>query len=161
MGWASFLEDIRDRLTSDMHAFRAAGGEALSIGGGSVPDSEILRRAQALFNACERVLADIQSKLEMAADPGLDMAYEIDHLTHERKRLHQEIRDLEARREGLRERIATLESRERGLKDELRAEKRRSELKDQEMERLIRESPDVAYDVYSTDDQRSVHKPEP
>lgn len=67
MGWASYLEDIVDKLNSDLNQVRRDTSEGLD------------RSAQvrALIRVCERFLAGINEHLELATDPELDLANEL------------------------------------------------------------------------------------
>lgn len=64
MGWASYLEDIVDKLNSDLNQVKRDTSEGLD------------RSAQvrALIRVCERFLAGINEHLELATDPDLDLA---------------------------------------------------------------------------------------
>ena len=70
MGYASYLEDIRDRLSDNLQGLRTS----LARTEGSI---DIRPHAQSLLTACEQVIADISRHLDMASDPSMDAAAEV------------------------------------------------------------------------------------
>jgi predicted nuclease with TOPRIM domain len=93
MGWASYLEDIIERLSSDLDEIRNA----------STPDIERPAKLRALIRVCERFIADINEHLEVATDPQLDLANELIKLKEANRRLGLKANLLEENQQRLKE----------------------------------------------------------
>ncbi len=144
MGWVSYLEDITERLTQDLEKYRdlARNTDASS--------AELRVQVESLLRACDSALDQIQQHLELATDPEFDMAYEINELDKEKAKLEQEISDLQNRRAKLRAEIQRLQSEGKDLKLEAGTLKRTVAMKEEELNRILTENPEVAYEVYSS-----------
>ncbi|MDF1597621.1 MAG: hypothetical protein P1T08_16200 [Acidimicrobiia bacterium] len=154
MGWVSFLEDISDRLTDDLHRFREA------LENPSISSAESLQRSRALLSACEAVLANIEKPLELATDPLFDMAYEISELDREKAKLESDIADMSKRRDRIADELDLLKA----DRTALRLEKRRLELEKAAEEREWNErlavNLEAAYELYSPPDQETTYEPD-
>lgn len=75
MGWASYLENIVERLNSDLNQikkdYRDIGTKK------TVSTYEIEKRLHALIRVCESFVRDINAHLEIATDPELSLADEV------------------------------------------------------------------------------------
>lgn len=150
MGWVSYLEDITDRLTQDLEQYRElARSENASSAQGRV-------QVESLLAACDNALEQIRGHLELATDPEFDMAFEISELDKEKAKLELEVSSLETRRTKLRTEIERLQSEGKSLKLDVRTLQRQISLKEDEMNRILTQNPEIAYEVYSAmpEDQR-------
>lgn len=93
MGWASYLEDIIDKLTSDLDRVKRDSSVGLNQSA----------HVQALVRVCERFLATINEHLEFATDPKLDMAYELTKLQETNASLLRRLNNLEEADQRLKE----------------------------------------------------------
>src|SRR5687767_12475823 len=100
MGYASYLEDIRDRLEEAM-----AGVQTVSSG----MAAEQRRKTQGLLDACKVTLAQIDEFRDLVDDPRFDLAYEIAELDREKAELRKEVTHLVAKRERLLAHVRQLE----------------------------------------------------
>lgn len=143
MGWVSYLEDITERLGQDLETFRELARQR------DTSSAQLRSQVQALLRACDTALAEIRSHLELATDPQFDMAYEISQLDKEKAQLEGEVSDLEKRKRRLQGALESLESERKGLKLEVKNLNRRMALKEAELNQLLTQNPDLAYEVYS------------
>ena len=147
MGYASYLEDIHERLSRDLVSFRRIV---------EAPDTsglEAKRKAQSLLNACEGVLKEIERLQELVKDPRFDLAYEVTQLDEERRELEAEISQLKLKRDRALAHAHRLEGESKGLRRKVRRLERESAQKDEQYEKLLRTNPDAAYELYSSEDQ--------
>lgn len=144
MGYASYLEDIRERLDQQAVALRAALQEP------SARAAAIKRQAQSLLDACERTLRQVDELTELVSDPHFDLAYEITQLDREKAELQSEIKGLEGQRSGLVDHVRGLEADRKRSKEELKRLESEVALRDKDYESLLRANPAAAYEAYST-----------
>lgn len=144
MGYASYLEDIRERLDEQAVALRAALEQP------SARATEIKREAQSLLDACERTLRQVDELMELVSDPHFDLAYEITELDREKAELQREVTRLGAQRVRLLDHVQRLEDEQKRLKQERKRLASEIALKDEEYESLLRANPAAAYEAYST-----------
>ncbi len=142
MGWASYLEDIQDRLSNDHHHLRAV------LDRPSSHSAELQGHARALLVACEGVLLSIREHLELATDPEFDLSFEIAELDREKAALERQVVELSARRSELDGQIKDMQSGLKELKIELKHQRQLSKLKDDDLEKRLRANPDAAYELY-------------
>lgn len=88
MGWASLLEDIVDRNTSELHNIKSSI-TATPDGSSSYPDN--YRRLQELVSAVDGLLRLIRENLEVATNPEMDLVFELSQLKSENEKLKQDI----------------------------------------------------------------------
>jgi chromosome segregation ATPase len=144
MAYASYLEDIHERLDQQIVGLRTALEDP------SVRVAEIKREAQFLLDACERTLRQVDELRELVSDPHFDLAYEITQLDKEKAELQSEIKLLEAERSRLVGHMRTLERDRKSFKRNLKRLESEIALREKEYEALLRENPAAAYEVYST-----------
>src|SRR5215218_5819914 len=72
MGWASFLENILQRLNSDLDLIKESRNADRRK-----PTKETERHLNALIRVCEKFMAEIRTHLDLATDPDVDVAHEI------------------------------------------------------------------------------------
>jgi chromosome segregation ATPase len=144
MGYASYFEDIRDRLDERAGALRRA------LDDGSMPAAEIKRQAQSLLDAWEQTRKEFDELAELARDPHFDLAFEIAELDREKAELQREITGLEVRRVRLQSHNDRLETEGKELKREQKRLRREIAAKDEELEAFVRKNPAAALDAYST-----------
>jgi chromosome segregation ATPase len=154
VGFASYLEDIRERLDEQAVALRAALLDP------SARDAEIKRQAQSLLDACERTLRQVDELTELVSDPHFDLAYEITQLDGEKAELQSEIKKLEVQLSGLVDHVRRLEADRKRFREELKLLKSEIALRDKEYEALLRANPVAAYEAYSTPARMREAKPE-
>lgn len=85
MGWASYLEDIIDKLNSDLDRVKRDTSSGLNQSA----------HVQALVRVCERFLVAIDEHLELATDPKLDLAHEVVTLREANASLARRLNNLE------------------------------------------------------------------
>lgn len=96
MGWASTLEDIVERLTSDLEAIKRNRAEnTVAVDDGN--------KLEALIRTCERFLADVNKHLEVATAPELELADELIRSERENGRLRAQVQELERTKKSLAE----------------------------------------------------------
>ena len=154
MGYASYLEDIRERIDQQIGVLRAALEDP------SARAAELKREAQSLLDACQQTLRQVDELSELVTDPHFDLALEITELDKEKAELQSEINRLEAQRSALHAHVRSLERDRKDLKDERKRLKSQIALKDDEYEALLRENPAAAYEAYSTPAHMRDAKPE-
>jgi len=151
VGYASYLEDIRERLDQQAVALRAALQEPFTRAAETKRQSaETKRQAQSLLDACERTLRQVDELTELVSDPHFDLAYEITQLDQEKAELQNEIKRLEGQRSGLVDHVRGLEADRKSSKAELKRLKREVALREKDYESLLRANPAAAYEAYST-----------
>lgn len=139
VGYASYLEDVRNRLDEAMHELRDAPvvGAAVSR-----------KKTEALLEVCQATLDQLDELREMVDDPRFDLAYEVAQLDREKEGLSAEIRGLTVKRDRLREHAARLETDGKNAKLELKRLHAELKHKDDDYEALLRANPDAAYERY-------------
>lgn len=132
MGYASYLEDIIQRLNSDLGKIKA------EVNATKVPSGRQKDYLKALARQCERVLQQI---LNIVTDPRLDTTFGMLKLEEENKKLRKELKIKETRIRELNRELSDMEG---TLIDERRMNKRlRKDLE-------FMENPDKFYDAYSS-----------
>jgi chromosome segregation ATPase len=139
MGYASYLEDVRNRLDGAMHELRGAP---------AVGAAASRRKTQALLDACQATLDQLDELRTMVDDPRFDLAYEVTQLDREKEELRAEIQELIVRRDRIRSHAARLEGDGKKAKLELKRLRAEIERKDDEYEALLRANPEAAYGRY-------------
>src|SRR4051812_28956370 len=108
MGYASYLEDVIDRLTDDLNALRSSIG---GTGKKKRSDRQDRQHAIALLRMCEKALGELTKNLDLVTDPALDWPAANEALQKELTQSGDRIKELEG----------TLEERDMVIK-RLRAE---------------------------------------
>ena len=85
MGWTSYLEDIIDKLNSDLDRVKRDASVGLNQSA----------HVQALIRVCERFLAAINEHLDLATDPKLDLAHELFTLRETNALLSRRLNNME------------------------------------------------------------------
>lgn len=139
MGYASYFEDIRTRLEEAMLELR------------EVPDREAeqhRRKTQALLDACQSALDQLNQLREMVDNPRFDLAYEVTQLDREKKELGAEITELTGKRARLLDHVRRLEAEGKQAKLDLKRLQAEIKRKDDEYEALLRANPEAGYERY-------------
>lgn len=88
MGWVSTLEDIVERLTSDLDNIKRNYRTKSS----TVEDRPKL---QALIRTCEKFIDDVNKHMELATSPEINLAAELLELKKENAVLRAKVKELE------------------------------------------------------------------
>lgn len=91
MGWSSYLEDITDRLTDGLDRLGRLKADAPNH---SVAETRLYM--DAWIAQARGLLNEVQSCLNYATEPALDMAYQVRVLEKEKRDLEQELRKSQA-----------------------------------------------------------------
>jgi predicted RNase H-like nuclease (RuvC/YqgF family) len=86
MGYASYLDSIRDRINTELHSLKViSNGDALWTEGMS-----LVQKSKALVAVCENLLRTVTDHIELASDPAVDLSHEIVTLRRENASLREE-----------------------------------------------------------------------
>jgi chromosome segregation ATPase len=151
MGFASYLEDIRDRLLENVSSINAALEQKNA--------SETRAQAKALLVACERVLDSINCHLDIATDPQVNLAFEVTELEGQQRRLQVSVALLEGEKERLRVAIEQLQQDKHTLMVQLKQLRKENRKKDEEFDALAKGNMAAAYDRYTTPERMKKMKP--
>jgi chromosome segregation ATPase len=144
MGYASYLEDIRERLDQQIATLRAAQHDPAARA------EQSNREAQSLLAACEQTLSQVDDLMELVSDPHFDLAYEITQLDKEKADLQSEIKRLNEQRTKLLDHVRRLEGERTSFREQLKRLKSELDTRNEEYESLLLENPAAAYDAYSS-----------
>jgi hypothetical protein len=97
MGFASYLENIVERIAYDLSNVEAVAREdhAESIA------SIVLPRLHVFIDECKRLLDEISACFDLATDPQVDLAYEVMLLGHQNAYLARKAEEVDAVKEEL------------------------------------------------------------
>jgi hypothetical protein len=146
MGWASYLEDIVDRLDDDLRSFRSRIVEA-RVSAPRIPTREDWDTILGWVSNAEHVLLELRSHLELATDPDSDPAAELIVVERQVRNLQLgagELVSLKREAAKLREDNKRLRRDNRALRDRLDA--------------AFKADPGSVYDAFSTPDMIRKHK---
>ena len=161
MGYPSYMEDIIDRWNDGLNDFTPLA-ETPDL------DPEVKARILAYLEKGKQILRDLQSHLDLATDPDLNLAAE---LIKERglrlKSQHQVVAKQKATNERLNE-IALKEAIISSQKTDLKTLKKRILQKEKELDDLkaqydeaLKANPEAAYELYSAPETQKRYKPDP
>lgn len=140
MGYASYFEDIIQRLNSDLGKIRS------EIKSTKVPSERQKDYLAALTRQCERVLQQI---LNIVTDPRLDTTFGMLKLEEENRKLREKLKSKESHIKKLNRELSEMEG-------ELIEERRANKIMRKDLEFM--ENPDKFYDTYSTPEMIRKHK---
>ena len=87
MGFASYLDSIRDKINIELHSLREISNESSR----ARPDDPFLvKKISSLIRVCEDLLQTVEQHEEIASDPSMDMSHEILRLAGEVERGKEE-----------------------------------------------------------------------
>jgi len=132
MGYVSYLEDIVQRLNSDLGKIRT------EINSTKVPSERQKDHVKALLNQCERIMHQL---LTTVTDPRLDTTFGMIELKEENQKLTEKVKSKDARIRKLNKELSEMEG-------ELIVERRTNKQLRKDLEFM--ENPDKFYDAYSS-----------
>lgn len=154
MGWISYLEDITDRFTAEFEQIRIEIEQA--------PDEvtfEQKERVVALLCRGEAMLAEARSHLDLATDPGLNLAAELDLSRDQVRELKSKLADFEATCLSLAKVAREKDQRVRQLESELKALKSSYNELNRNFEKAFGENPVGAYEAFTDPNKMQKFKP--
>lgn len=103
MGWASYIEDMVTRYENSWHS------SAQVINDEKTDVEKKLREANRVLNDARFISQEIRKNLELATDPSLDLAHEIELLKKEINDLRSEVGRKNSEIEGCRLKVNSLQ----------------------------------------------------
>ncbi len=97
MGFASYLENIVERIASDLSNVEAVVREDHVESIGPI----VLPRLHVLIDECKRLLDEIRACFDLATDPQVDLAHEVMLLRHQNAYLARKAEEVDALKEEL------------------------------------------------------------
>lgn len=156
MGWASYLEDIIERLTDDLRVVDAVLADP------KISDNSKQTTLLEWHGRAQKTLLEMTRNMDLASDPDVDLAAEVFDLERRRKSLILENATLASSKANierevsmLKNTLAQLENKVGELRGALKAEKKRNiKLQD-----AIQADPTNLYEKYTSPDRlKRLHK---
>jgi Mg2+ and Co2+ transporter CorA len=155
MGWISYLEDITDRFTAEF--------EQIQIQIEQAPDEvtfEQKERVVTLLCRGEAILAEARAHLDLATDPALNLAAELDLSREQVRALKHKLLDFEATCLSLAKVAREKDQRVRQLESELKALKSSYAELNRKFEKAFGANPAGAYEEFTDPTKMKKFKPE-
>jgi len=155
MGWISYLEDITDRF--------AAAFEQIHVEIQQSPDEvtfEQKERVVALLCKGEAMLAEARSHLDLATDPTVNLAVELDLSRDQVRDLKRKLSDFESTCLSLAKALRDKDQRIQRLEGELKALKSAHSELNRKFEKAFGENPAGAYEAFTDPAKMKKFKPE-
>jgi SMC interacting uncharacterized protein involved in chromosome segregation len=153
MGWASYIEDITDRLTDDLARIRSVIGERVDVA------PEVWVEVRTILAKAENSVRDLINHLDLATDPDVELsAYSI-NLERKIRTLEQDLAIERRSTTELRLKLDRLEEKLNVSKVELKASKKAHRALQDKLENAFDVDAKSIYDAFSTADQIKRGKP--
>lgn len=155
MGWISYLEDITDRYTAEFEQIHNEIQQS--------PDEipfEQKERVVALLCRGEAMLTEARSHLDLATDPTVNLAVELDLSRDQLRGLKRKLSDFESTCLSLAKSIQVKDQRIRRLEDELKTLKSMHNELNQKFEKAFGANPMGAYEAFTDPAKTKKFKPE-
>lgn len=155
MGWISYLEDITERF--------AAAFEQIHIEIYQSPDEvtfEQKDRVIALLCRGEAMLAEARSHLDLATDPSVNLAVELDLSRDQVRELKRKLSDFESSCLSLAKAVREKDQRIRHAEGELKALKSAHNELNRKFEKAFSQNPMGAYEAFTAPGKMKKFKPE-
>lgn len=153
MGWVSYLEDMIECWTESFSRIECeAAASPLDVSGSA-------RLMQTLLDHGRQMLTELKSHLELATDPGLDLAHECIDLRRRLEDAHCSLESFKAGMAKLQSDLAEREQSIRKLEQDNETLKARVQIHKEDYERAFLRSKQAGYEPYLTEERRKRHKP--
>ena len=155
MGWISYLEDITDRFT--------AAFEQVRVEIGRHPDTVTFPQKEhvvALLCRGEAMLAEARSHLDLATDPALNLAAELDLSRDQVREFKRKLAAFEATCLSLAKAMKEKDQHVRRLEAELKALKSTYNELNRKFEKAFGQNPMDAYEAFTDPGKMKKFKPE-
>jgi septal ring factor EnvC (AmiA/AmiB activator) len=144
MGMVSLLEDAFKRFENDFHLAK----KELPAEPVKVPMDE-WRSVASLLVRGEKVLAEVAGLLDIATDPSIDIAHELECTVADAKSLRSKVSEFQKTSLSLASHLREKEFKLKEAREQLKKLKIENNQLNKKLERAIRENPDGVYNQFT------------
>ncbi len=155
MGWASYLEDISERLTDDLARLEKLVGPK-----GAAPVN-VWVEVRTVLTKASNTVRDLQNHLDLATDPDVELSARVIELERENRRLRQELDGKSSGSRELEVKVTTLMGQLADAKSRAKESEKRNRKLQEQLTQAHTSNPGGVYNAYSTADRIKRHKPNP